>query len=265
MINLMLVDDELLTLQMLERIIDWEELGISIAGKALSAEKALKIAKNERIDIMITDIVMPQTDGLELIREFRKNCKDTPIVILSSYNEFEYAQKAIEYHVNGYLLKPVDEIKLKQVMCKIVEEIAFKRSYIENGINNPPEEKEAYSLEELLSQKEISEEEKNEYISKIKRFIAEKYAHSITLDDISRHVALSKAYMCYLFKKIEQKRIWDYLIQIRMEKAKEYLQSSKFAVQDIAQMVGYENPNYFSRLFKKYCGEAPAYYRKTSK
>lgn len=105
MLTIMLVDDEVLALDYLKNMVAWEEHGYRIAGCASSAKKALELYDRTQPDIVISDIRMPVTDGLELTKRLKEKNKDVVIILLSAYGDFEYAQKAIRYGVSNYLLK----------------------------------------------------------------------------------------------------------------------------------------------------------------
>lgn len=112
--KVLLVDDEYYIRQRLKTCIEWEEEGFEIAAEAQSADDALSILKSETMDMSVVDISMPQKDGLTLIKELRDLKINVKIMILSGYGTFAYAQKAIEYGVTQYLLKPIEEEELIQ-------------------------------------------------------------------------------------------------------------------------------------------------------
>lgn len=91
--KLLIVDDEILSLKLMEKIVDWNSLGIELIGMAQDGVEALNIFKKNDPQILITDIKMPRMDGLELIDHIRQINRQTKIIILSAYSEFEYAKK----------------------------------------------------------------------------------------------------------------------------------------------------------------------------
>ncbi|MDI4647109.1 response regulator [Cohnella hashimotonis] len=108
MYQLLIVDDEHSVVDSLALTIPWEEHGIEEVHRAYSAEEALTIANHHAIDLLITDIRMPEMDGLELIERIRRFSRKVRCIILSGHDEFEYAQRAIQFGAMSYLLKPVD-------------------------------------------------------------------------------------------------------------------------------------------------------------
>lgn len=121
MYQVLLVDDEYMILEGLKWIIPWEECGFEIAAVAKSATEALRQLERYSIDVMISDVNMPEMTGLELLAAAKKDNPDLLTLILSGYQEFNYVQKAIELDTKGYLLKPVDKQELRAKMAAFKE------------------------------------------------------------------------------------------------------------------------------------------------
>ncbi|MEG1516187.1 MAG: response regulator [Clostridia bacterium] len=115
-INVLLVDDEPVILNGLKTAFDWSALGISTVFTATDGEQALEISRRYALNLIITDIMMPHMDGLEYIRQFRQTNRSARIVILSGYERFEYAQRAMSMGVSQYLLKPVTNDALEHAV-----------------------------------------------------------------------------------------------------------------------------------------------------
>lgn len=105
MLNIMLVDDEVLALDYLKNMVEWEKHGYHIVGCATSGRKALELYEKTAPEIVISDIRMPVMDGLELTKCLKEKNKDVAVILLSAYKDFEYAKKGIQYGVSDYLLK----------------------------------------------------------------------------------------------------------------------------------------------------------------
>nr|WP_206762716.1 response regulator [Mobilitalea sibirica] len=113
----MIVDDEPFIRQGLKILINWEQYGFSVCGEASNGEEALSLMKINEYDLIITDIKMPQMNGIELITYTCENIsKNIRFIILSGFYEFEYAKKAIKYDVVDYVLKPVQKDELIRVL-----------------------------------------------------------------------------------------------------------------------------------------------------
>lgn len=130
MLQLVIVDDEYYFREYLKTCIDWHALGVAIAGEAANGEDGLALIFSMRPDIVLLDVNMPNLTGLEVSRAVRERALPCKIVILSGHNEFEYAQKAIQYGVKSYLLKPIAEEELCETILGLKAEIeSTQRSF----------------------------------------------------------------------------------------------------------------------------------------
>ena len=107
MIKVFLVEDEFVIREGIKKNIDWEGHGYQFVGEASDGEIAYPLIKKEKPDIVITDIRMPFMNGLELSKLIKKEMPLTEIIILSGFEEFEYAKEAIKLGVAQYLTKPI--------------------------------------------------------------------------------------------------------------------------------------------------------------
>ena len=127
MLRVMLVDDEPFIMQGLSVLINWNELGFEIVKMAGNGGEAYEYLKNKRVDLIIADISMPVMTGIELLERIREErLSDAWFIILSGYNEFEYARRAIRYACMDYLLKPISRQALNESLqslcCQIQKE-----------------------------------------------------------------------------------------------------------------------------------------------
>ncbi len=414
--KLLVCDDEKPALDMMKEIIEWDKIGITEIYTAEDGLEARKVIEKNSPDIIITDIVMPFEDGLALSKWVKGKYPEISVIIMSAYNEFEYAQQAIRYGVKGYLLKPIDEEKLEILVMEAVNEIKDKKGkdirisatkdiaserllrqllyprqniselrslmntleitvdfssyrlllvtitqhnyndYISTTTEETGREKtkilrklwkrdsgsdfifenipgeyiilitdikddnnlteelsifrdrikseigssfviavsrfynNLYSLPKAYNEvinytekrylhetKKIlipslfdeitadyfdtSDKEKSSYIKKAKEYISSHYSENIYLDDICDFAAISKNYFCHLFKNETGISIWEYLTNYRIEKAKEFLIASDMKNYEVSFKIGYENPSYFSKTFRKITGKSPSEFR----
>lgn len=143
MLKVFLVEDEIVVREGIKNNIKWEQEGLKFVGEASDGELALPMIQNLRPDIIITDIKMPFMDGLELSRLVKKELPKVKIIVLSGYNEFDYAKQAINIGITEYLLKPISPAKLLQAVKEVAKKVEkeneqeeyvkqFKREMLEN-------------------------------------------------------------------------------------------------------------------------------------
>ncbi|MCR5283339.1 MAG: response regulator [Lachnospiraceae bacterium] len=127
MLKVFLVEDEVVIREGIKNSIDWKARGYDFCGEASDGEVAYSMIAQLRPDIVITDIRMPFMDGLELSRLIKQELPETQIIILSGYNEFEYAKEGIRIGISEYLLKPVSGQELLEHVDQVAEKILEKR------------------------------------------------------------------------------------------------------------------------------------------
>ena len=118
--RVLLVDDEPFITQGLTLLIDWEAEDCEIAGTAKNGMEAIEILKKENIDLVVTDIRMPECDGITLLEKVKsEKLSDAYFIVMSGYDEFGYVQKAIRYGCVDYIVKPVDKDELLSAVRKV--------------------------------------------------------------------------------------------------------------------------------------------------
>lgn len=121
MLKLLIVDDQKKEREGISGIIDWESIGIIIAGEASNGREGLNRAIELRPEIIITDVVMPYSDGFNMIEEIKKILPGTKFIFVSCYSDFKYAQKAMQLNASAYILKPIIANELQNAVISIVE------------------------------------------------------------------------------------------------------------------------------------------------
>lgn len=134
--KLLIVDDQSSVHKFLDTVFDWPAMGIAQVGHAFNGNEALELIRRAPPDLMILDIKMPYMDGIELIRELERSGRMVRIIILSAYNEFEYAREAMKYGLKDYVLKPIDSKKLGDIIMNAIREIeAEQEKCIQEAMN----------------------------------------------------------------------------------------------------------------------------------
>lgn len=243
MYQLLIADDEYEIRNGLSSYFPWEQVGFEVACLAQNGQEVLERVESQHIDAILCDIQMPIMTGIEVARELHQRKSPISIVFLSGYREFEYAQQALEYGVKNYILKPTKFNELQHVFGKLQEELDRKRNH---PATLSPAEKEPPALESV--------------IAKIKSYLDQNYRDA-TLESTARVVHMNPYYLSTYFKKKTGENFSDYLIAVKMEKAKEFLKDHQHRTYEISEMVGYRNAKNFTRTFRKYAGKSPREYR----
>lgn len=126
MYKVLLVDDEYMVTEGLKRLIPFEKWDMQVVATANHADDALDYVKGNPVDVVISDVNMPDKTGLEMIREMKELLPDTYYILLSGYQEFEYVKKAMNLSVVDYLVKPVDKVELGHLLEKIAQQLQEK-------------------------------------------------------------------------------------------------------------------------------------------
>ena len=127
MISVLIVDDEPAVCRLLRHLIRWEELDMTLSGFVYDGQEALELLEEKKPDIVITDICMPGKSGLELIQESQCRGYDISYIIISGDREFKFAKQAISLGVEDYLLKPLKEQEVNQILYRIGNQIRKRK------------------------------------------------------------------------------------------------------------------------------------------
>lgn len=135
MLKVLLADDEKKEISFLMQTIDWADMGLEVVGVAENGQIADEMEQQLQPDIVITDILMPHTTGVELAARIRQRRKDVHIIFLTGHRSFEFAREAIKSEVEYYLLKPIDPEQLRQVLKEVAERcVDNKRKRLEQQL-----------------------------------------------------------------------------------------------------------------------------------
>jgi two-component system, response regulator YesN len=256
MYQVLLVDDDQAARYIMKRF-DWQSNGFSVAAEAADGREALeKLAQMPLLDLIVTDIRMPGMDGMELLQELQVEAPGICIILLSTFNDFEYAQRGIRYGVLDYMTKPVhlDELSraLQRAACYIKEHPRQSGT-----VRNDSAQNAAATLPEYFT----TGRETNRIILAICEFVVSHVEQGIGLDDIAVALDLSPDYVGHLFKKETGLSFISYSTRVKMEQAKNLLRNGHYKNYEVSEILGYKTPDYFAQLFKKYTGSTPMEYR----
>ena len=263
MLKIIVVDDELWVRRLIRSLIPEDDLGVCIVGEAEDGLQAQELCRRMKPDIVITDIRMPVVDGLELMEILHKNLPDAKIIVLSGYDDFSYAQKAVRMGVFDYLLKPVGKEELvdviKQARSKIHEE-SRARKEVDKLRDNLVKVQDSISAEEL-DFSGIECETQDIVIKKVLAYIHKKYITGLTLEEVADKMFMNRTYLSRLFKTKTGKGFNEYINDLRVKKSMTLLENTQLKISEIANAVGYQNTNYYIRVFRQHEEITPYEYR----
>ena len=119
MLKVLIVEDEEMIRRGIVLTVDWAALGCLVAGEAANGREGLEAARRLNPDLIITDVKMPQMDGLEMLRQLREEGCTAHVIVLTAYNDFPYVQSALRLGAVDYLLKPFHDGELEQAITQL--------------------------------------------------------------------------------------------------------------------------------------------------
>lgn len=256
MMRVLIVEDEDMIRKGLVYTIDWLSMGCVIVGEASNGQEGLEQIDLLRPDVVIADICMPCMDGIEMIQIASKNVKFKSI-LLTSYADFEFARRAIEARVSEYLLKPVSEEALAEIMKRLEEEIASSRQ-VESIMEQAEQESEGLNLEYYL-QRDCS---KNKYVSQAIEEIRAHYGERLSMESVAEKLEVSTSYISRKFKEETGQTFLDFLNRYRIQQAIVMLNAGTYRISEISDATGFTDYKHFCSVFKKYTLQSPTRFAK---
>lgn len=248
--SILLVDDEELALVGLENGVDWEAVNVAKVYKAHSKATAIRMIKTYQVDIVITDIEMPNGSGLDLIHWVKDNKPDIEAVFYTGHAEFTYVQEALRVGAADYLLKPIEYPALEKIILDIEKKI-YKRE-------------KTVDFTELVD--DLTEQSQVEIVDQVKQIIAENISlGNLQREELANMVHISPGYLSRIFKKETGLSLSDYIIQKRISVAKQLLVKTNLPITTIAERIGLSYASYFTKLFKEKVNMTPQEYRQNGK
>ena len=241
MYKLIIVDDDAGVSNNLGNFFPWEENGFKLVETFYDGYSAYNFLQHNHVDLVLSDIKMPSMNGIELARRlFNENRKEV-IVFISAYKDFEFAQKAIEYGVSYYFLKPFTYNEIRQKIGAIKTILQERKG----GTNE-----------------EVPKSICDIRITKIKQYIKEN-CKIVDLTSIAEYIQMNPSYLSRYFKEKTGDNIFAYITCVRMQEALILLQNEERKnIYEIGECVGYNNAVSFSKTFTKHYGITPAEYRR---
>ena len=248
-IEVVVAEDEELILNNTVKKISAIDPEFVVVGTAEDGKTVLDLIETHYPDLLITDIRMPAVSGLDLARIVSQYHPYMKTIIVSGYDEFEYAQKAIRYGVRRYLLKPLQNEELREALREIRLSLEEDDDLLEGRLRSRAESMRPETI-----------------VDEVELFLRQNHGRKIDLDTIARGYSMSSSQLCKMFKKVRGDTPVRYLKILRMNEARHLLaQRDDLDVHSVGELVGYPDQFYFSRAFKSATGKSPSEFREESR
>ncbi len=245
--RILVADDERIIRKGIIAIINSAQMDWEVSGEASDGIDVLHLLEQEIPDVLITDIRMAQMNGIDLAKLIRKQNPELSIIVISGYANFNFAKEAIDFNAVDYLLKPIDPEDLIKALKKA--QCILKKCETAEQLSNG-----AISLENDSRYRKI--------IQEAIRYITMHYQSDLTMTKVAKKVNVSPNYFCELFKQETGVNFSEYLTRLRIQKAKNLLQSGDhLKIYEVSRLVGYNDERYFCKIFKKIEGTTPAFFK----
>lgn len=235
-------DDEAYIREALKKLINWKKMDCNLINVLDNGQELINKIEEQEPDIVITDIQMPEVNGMDVCKYLYETYPETQVIILTAYADFSYAKTAIKYSICDYVLKVSIMDELPDAIEKAIGNL--------NQLKIEIEKNEKYPLDQLS------------LIQQIDQYIEINYKKKLSLDDIADALHINSSYLSRVYKLKKGKNLFDAILNLRIEAAKDYLINTDKRTYEISELVGVEDSSYFSKMFKKITGMSPKEYRK---
>ena len=247
MLKVLIVEDEEMIRKGIVLTVDWAALDCVVVGEAANGLEGLEAARRLEPSLIITDLKMPQMDGIEMLRTLRAEGCNAYVIILTAYDNFSYAQSALRLGAVDYLLKPFHDGDLENAVNRI-------RARMDSETQDP------------VTLGTPCKGDKSKYVLEAMAYISKHYNEpDISVGTVAQSLNISEGYLSHTFKKETDYTLLGYITRYRIHKAMELLKDCRVKVYEVAEQVGYRDIAYFSATFKKYTGISPSEYQLTCK
>lgn len=257
--NLLIVNDEIIAAKGLMAGVDWKKYGINQVDLAFEAVSAKKKLTEQIFDILLCDIEMPGENGIELVRWIRQEKIEIEVIFLTCHADFEFAQEAIQLNCRNYILVPAAYDVVAENVHEVVLSIQKQRENYKKQLYGQmwiSEKVQEQTLQTISHSPEQIVEKSEEYLT---HHLSDP---ELSVSKLASTLYLNPDYLNRVFKRVKGKSIGSYIMEKRMEVAKELLADGKLGAMKIAELVGYNTYSAFVTAFKNYFGVSPSKYHK---
>lgn len=256
MYNLILVDDEPRSIEAIASNVDWLKCGIKKIYKATNMEEAIAHITKNNIDILICDIEMPNGSGLNLLEWLQVNKYSISCIFATCHPEFEYMRKAIQLNCYDYVLKPINYEEFERILDGLVRKMEASETG-ETQINSVNwggiTEYDIHEYSKIERDRDVEAE--------VKKYIREHMQDTINICDVANELHFNPHYLMRSFKNKTGLSIMKYITKIRLDTSKKLLTETQLPIKEVANLTGYSDYAYFTRVFRKEIGVSPTKFR----
>lgn len=247
MYRVMLVDDDRALRYVYSKMEAWEKYGFSITESLSNGTQALERLKEQAVDVIFTDIRMPFMDGITMMKEVKKRYPGMHFVLISSYDEFEYAREGLRMGALDYIVKPMSESDLENTLEHLIKELGGDEKPLMTEVMDSVTEAEVNWNDPVLS--------------RLCRYLEQHMECGFTLEEMAEELELNKDYLGKLIKSKTGLSFRSLYHKVKIAYAKPMIKSGKYKVYEISEMLGYTSTDYFTRIFRQHTGMSPAEYK----
>ncbi|MDF2539340.1 MAG: two component AraC family transcriptional regulator [Herbinix sp.] len=251
MYKVVIVDDEPIIVEGISRMISWDRFDCRLVATANDGKEGACVIREHHPHIVITDIAMPDVDGLTMIAGLKSEFPNMEVSILTGYRNFDYARQAINLGLSRYLLKPSSMEELEEAIKCMVNNLMAKK-IVPEEVNS--DDYEANHLDNEAS---------NFIVNNAMKYIEQNFSHKITLCEVAEKTYVSQWHLSKLLNRTMGQNFSEILNNIRIREAQKLLREPSLRIGDIAEKVGFVDMAHFSRVFKKNMGISANEYRNT--
>lgn len=238
MYDLLIVDDEKFIRESLERFIDWEALGFRVLKTCASGNEAIRFLKDAHVDVVFSDVVMDDGNGIELAEWINAYQPGMCVVLLTGYADFESARRAVSLPVVRHMMtKPTQPAEIRHVFSEVLGEL-------------------------LLKDGENTDTRYDPFTEQVIKYMKDHLHEDVMLTNLADEMHFSISYLSKLIKDRTGKNFTELLLYLRIEKAKSLLIASNSSISEIGNLVGYTDAQHFAKVFRRQQGISPNEYRK---
>lgn len=233
-----------------------------------SGTRALKLIGEQKPDLIISDIVMPVTDGFKVLEYATENLPDTEVILLTAHEEFDFIYRANKIRRCSYIVKGEREEAIKSRILEVMHEMEKKKKrqeIVETAQKQIREVRKRYSdsrVKQLVTYEEEEADCDQKLLRQMREYIREEVGPNITVAELASHFHYSAAYLSKIFKQYTNENLSVYIMKQKIREAKKMLVETEKSIHAISEELGYQSPQAFARAFRRELDITPQEYRR---